>query len=637
MPVNQSFLTNPDFASESRFKIIRYLVIILAIIFIGRLAYLQIINGSLYRSESAAQAIKEETIEPFRGIIFDRNGSLLVHNEPSYTLTIVPREFSKAPGAITLLSSILNVDTSEISKRLEPFIRIERYHPQKIFRDIPFDVVAKIEEYHEVLPGVSIVIESKRLYNFNVSMAHLLGYTREISKDEINKMKENLLKINKIVSNTNSDNITEKPESKIYYRPGDAIGKSGIEKSYEEMIRGAKGLKFVTVNRSGEKVANYNEGKNDSLVRNGFDLYLTIDKRLQELAEKELQDKHGAVVVMEPSSGEILAIASKPDYDLRRFSGKVSTEVYNELRNDPATPLYNRAIQSGYPPGSTWKMLVALAGLQEKAIDSKSTLVCPGSFQFGNRSYECHGAHGSVNVEHAIQASCNVFFYRLALKVGLQKMTEYAKMFGFGEKTNVDIPDEKRGFFPRYDWVVKKFGLGAVQGRTVNYGIGQGEILATPLQMATYVSTIANRGIRPQPHTVKVVYNNILNFFDTLSFPKIELPIEKRYFDLVVRGMYDVVNVPGGTGGIAKIPGIDVCGKTGTAQNPHGRPHSWFICFAPMDNPKIAIAVIVENAGFGAVVAAPIARNILSAYFYPDPKKAPPGVYNSVSESGYGD
>jgi penicillin-binding protein 2 len=636
MPIKQAFLTNPDFASELRYKIIRYLIIFLAILFIGRLAYLQIIKGSIYRSESAAQAIKEETIEPFRGIIFDRNGSLLVHNEPSYTLSIIPRDFSRAPGAISLLSSILEIDTTEISKRLEAFVKIDRYHPQKILHDIPFDAVAKIEEYHEALPGVSIVIESKRLYNFNVSMAHLLGYTREISQDEINKMKENLQKINKIINNTKDSN-TEKHESKIYYRPGDAIGKSGIEKSYEELIRGSKGIKFVTVNRSGEKVANYNEGKNDSLVRNGFDLYLTIDKRLQELAEKELQDKHGAVVVMEPSTGDILAIASKPDYDLRKFSGKVPTEVYNELRDDPGTPLYNRAIQSGYPPGSTWKMLVALAGLQEKLIDTKSTIVCPGSFQFGNRSYECHGSHGSVNVEHAIQASCNVFFYRLGLKVGLQKMTEYAKMFGFGEKTNIDIPDEKRGFFPRYDWVVKKFGISAVQGRTVNYGIGQGEILVTPLQMATYASTIANRGFRPQPHTVKVVYNNILNFFDTLSFPKKELPIEKKYFDIVVQGMYDVVNVPGGTAAIAKVPGIDVCGKTGTAQNPHGRPHSWFVCFAPKDNPKIAIAVIVENAGFGAVVAAPIARSILAAYFYPDPKKAPSGVYTSPAESGYGD
>ena len=625
------FSTNPDFASETRSKVFRYLVILLGSIFIGRLGQLQILEGSVYRSVSEAQAIKEEIVEPFRGIIYDRNGKLMVHNEASYTIAITPRDFLNEPGALPMLASILKTDEDEIMRKLEPFLKNDRHRPQKIYKDIGFELLAQIEEFHEYLPGVSIVVESKRLYNFDVSMAHLLGYTREISRDEYDTLRARALRD---LKEKKVEYTSKMLDERVYYRQGDIIGKSGLEKSYEDVLRGSKGIKFIAVNRSGEKISSFNDGKSDSLVRNGFDTYLSIDKDLQEKAEKLMQDKRGAIVAMDPHSGEILAFVSKPDYDLRSFSGKVPTQVYYDLATDPGKPLYSRALQSGYPPGSTWKMLVALTGLQERQIDANSTFACPGSFTFGNRSYKCHGSHGTINVERAIQGSCNVFFYRLALKVGLPKLTEYAKMFGIGTLTGIDLPNERRGFFPTYDWVRRKFGLSAVPGRLVNYGIGQGEILVTPLQMAAYISAIANKGTYYQPHVVKYLYNNITNTYDTLKFLKRDIPIDKKNFDIVQKGMFDVVNVAGGTGCSMRIPGIEMCGKTGTAQNPHGKDHSWFVCFAPYNNPKIVVAVIVENAGFGIVAAAPVATQVVKDFFYPDRTKAPAGMFTStVNES----
>ncbi len=626
-----SFTTNPDFASDMRGKIFRIAIICLALVYIGRLAHLQIVQGSIYRSVSEAQAIKEEIVEPFRGIIYDRNGKLLVHNEPSYTISITPKEFVRSPAALNLLSSIIDVDTSVIMRMLDPYLSKDRHRPQKLFKDISFDMVAKIEEFHEFLPGVAVVVESKRLYNFDVHMAHLLGYTREISRDDLEKIRQKAIDD---LKKSKEPYTSRQIDEKAYYRRGDIIGISGLERSYENELRGSKGIRFIMVNPLGEKTNNYNNGENDSLVRNGFDMYLTIDKDLQIRAEKKFDEKNyrGAIVAMDPRNGEILCFASKPDYDLTLLSGKVSQEVYSSLSNDPGKPLYSRALQSGYPPGSTWKMLVALAGLQEGLIDTRSTIVCGGSFQFGNRSFGCHGAHGAVNVIRAIQASCNVFFYKLALRIGLQKLTEYAEMFGFGKTTGIDLPNERKGFFPTYDWVKKKFGQGSVQGRLVNYGIGQGEILVTPLQMAQYVSALANKGTIYQPHVVKYYYNNITSRYDSLTFSHREIPIDKRYFDIVQKGMFDVVNTPGGTAYGIRDAQVAICGKTGTAQNPQGKDHSWFICYAPADNPVIAVACIVENAGFGSTVAAPIAAEIIRAYLFPNSPSLTPTQENAVTE-----
>ncbi len=588
------YSNNPDFGSPVRAKTFKYIVVAIAAIFIVRLGYLQIIKGAIYKASSQTQAIKQDVVEPFRGNLYDRNGLLLVHNEPSFTIRITPSDFHK--DRLPLLASILQIDESEIVRILEKNKRFSRFEQIRIARDVDLKTVSLIEENSDLLPGVDVSIDSKRLYEFSCNMAHFIGYTREISQPQL--------------------------EIKKYYRQGDVIGQSGLEASYEDFLRGTKGINYIAVNRSGKKIESFNKGMNDQPVSNGFDLYLSIDKNLQERAEELLTGKRGAAVAIDPQNGEVLCIASKPDYDPRSFSGKVPAEIYNKLRDDPGVPLLNRSIQSQYPPGSTWKMLIALACLNEGLINENTTLQCSGSFFYGNRSYGCHGAHGSVNVQRAIQVSCNVFFYQAALKLGLQKFGDYGKMFGFGQLTHIDIPNEAKGIMPTIEWLKKRYGGNYYpKGSIVNFGIGQGEVAATPLQMASYCASIANGGTIYQPHLVRSINNNITHKVEKIAYGKRQIPINSRYFDIVRAGMYDVVNTPGGTASHAKVPGTTVCGKTGTAQNPHGDDHSWFVCYAPKDNPKIAMCVMVENAGYGATVAAPIAAELIRTYLFP--KSAP--------------
>ena len=587
MAVKHPFFTNPDFASITRQKIFKYVVLFTASVFIIRLGYLQIIKGGMYRSESETQAIKETVVEPFRGNMYDRYGDLMVHNEPSFSVTLTMNEFSR--DRLPLLASILKTDTTEILKVLDRNKNFSQFQGIKIARDIDFQTLSLIEEYSDLLKGIEVVNESKRLYNFDCNMAHFLGYTREINQAQMEKM--------------------------TYYKPGDVLGQSGLEYSYDNFLRGQKGINFVAVTRNGEKIAHFNSGLNDVPVSNGFDLYLTIDKKLQEKGEELMKDQRGAIVAIDPNNGEVLAMVSKPDYDPRKFSGKVPADIYNALMDDPGKPLYNRALQSAYPPGSTWKMLVAIAALSEGVITENTTISCPGSFTYGNRSYECHGAHGLVNVKKAIQASCNVFFYQAALKLGIERLSKYEELFGFCDRTHIDIPNEGRGVMPTIDWLIKRYGKDKwPKGNIINYGIGQGEINVTPLQMAVYTATLANGGTIYQPHIVRSVNNNLLHKTQKMDYGSKKLNLNPHIVDVAREGMFMCVNVPGGTGYGAKIEGVLVAGKTGTAQNPHGNNHSWFVCFAPYDHPKIAMAIIVENAGFGAAVALPMAKTIMEQY-----------------------
>jgi len=586
-PINRSDF----FTSTTAKRVFKAAIILVAGIFIFRLAQLQILQGSEYRGVSQMQAIKQVRIAPFRGNMYDRNGILIVHNEPSFSITITPYEFDKE--IIPLLSKLIAVPEDEILNTLDKYKNYSPFEPVKILRDASFDVVSKIEENNDILPGVDVVVEPKRLYEFEGNMAHLLGYTREITRGQLEKYK--------------------------YYRPGDIIGQSGLEQTYEPFLRGREGIQFVAVNKFGQKVSSFNNGQQDIPPNNGFDLYLTIDVKLQELAEKLLAGKRGAVVAIDPQNGEVLALASKPDYDPRAFSGRVPADLYKQLSEDPWSPLLHRAIQSQYPPGSTWKMLVGIAAMNEGIIDENTTIYCPGSFTFGNRSYKCHGAHGAVSLRNALKASCNVYFYQLGLKIGMENLQKYGEMFGFGQKTFIDLPNEKTGRLPTVEWLEKVYGKGAAtRGRLVNYGIGQGEILVTPLQMAAYTAAIANEGTYYQPHLVRAIKNNISNKIEPVSYASRKLPIDKRIFKFVKDGMYDVVNSPGGTAYYARLYNIEVCGKTGTAQNPHGKDHAWFVCFAPKENPKIALVVLAENSGFGGAVAAPIAKQLLEAFFHPE-------------------
>ncbi len=580
--------TSPGVQKKGR--ILKIIVVFVFLVFVGRLAQLQVVEGHKYRSDSEAQAIKTVRIEPFRGNVFDRNGNMLVHNEPSFSVILTPNDFHR--NAIPLLCSILGIDSLEIIKLLDANKGFSKFVPIKIHRDADFRIVSLIEEYSDHLSGVEIMIDSKRLYEFEGNMAHVLGYTREISKEQLAR-------------------------TPFLYQ-GDQIGQSGIELTYDDDLRGREGLQFVTVNKFGQKVSSFDNGRSDISSKNGFDVYLGIDIRLQEHAEKLLKDRRGAIVALDPGNGSVLAMVSKPDYDPRDFSGKISASLYNSLMNDPASPMLNRAIQSQYPPGSTWKMLIAIAALQEGIIDENTTIHCSGGLNYGGRFWKCHGTHGNINARRAIQTSCNTYFYTLGMKLGIDLFEKYTNLFNFGYKTGIDLPHERSGLIPTRDWLTKRFGKIPFTGRMINYGIGQGEILITPLQMAAYTASIANGGYYYRPRVVTHIRNNLTNKLEPLENYATKIPIDERILNVIKNGMSDVVNVSGGTAASVRISDVEVCGKTGTAQNPQGKDHAWFVCFAPKNDPQIAMCVFVENAGFGGAIAAPIAAKLLKAFFNPE-------------------
>lgn len=586
-----------NIGGKERTLVLRVIVLAVLSIYVGRLAYLQIIQGNVYRLKAETQAIKEVTVDPFRGNIFDRNGERMVHNSPSFSISITPNEFKDS--SIPLLASILQLTQDQIKEFVEESKKISRVKPNKIYRDADWSIISLIEENHEFLPGVDISVESKRLYTIDGNMSHILGYSREINKKQIQTMGD-------------------------YYAPGDIVGYAGLEKTYENFLRGTKGVQFVAVNSTGQKVSSFQEGKNDIQAEEGFDLRLGIDKSLQELAEKLMKGKRGGIVALDPNTGEVMTLVSMPDYDIREFSGRTKSNLFSRLLKDESKPLFNRATQTIYPPGSTWKMLMGIAALKEGVITPEKTIYCSGAYEFGGRSWKCHGAHGATNLQKAIHVSCNVFFNKIGPQLGIINFEKYGRDFGFGQKTFIDIPEDSKGKLPGEKFYKKqKLSAGEIRGRLVNLGIGQGEIGVSPLQMAVYCAALANKGTIYQPHIVRSIYNRKTRQLQDVAFASrkaITMPDE--FWNVIHKGMYDVVNTGGGTALSAKIPGISVCGKTGTAQNPHGEDHAWFIAFAPRENPRIALCVLVENSGFGGTVAAPIAQRLLTKFFYPSAKES---------------
>ncbi|TAE26589.1 MAG: penicillin-binding protein 2 [Candidatus Kapaibacterium sp.] len=577
-----------EFGTAQRKRILYGIIALIAAAYTGRLVQLQIIEGDEYRSKSELQAIKQIIKEPVRGAMYDRTGTRIVRNTPSLSVTITPAEFDMR--TLPFLTTILESDEEEIRTKVERYRRIAGTTPIKVYRDADPRIVAALEENRNELPGVAVVAESKRVYDFSGNSPHLFGYTKEIAEAQLAQMGD-------------------------YYRPGDAIGHSGIEASYENFLRGRKGTEFVAVNVLGQRVASFNNGKSDINANDGFDLKLGIDIRLQDYIDSLIQ-RRGAAVAIEPATGEILALVSKPDYDLRKFSGRTPKAIYDSIANDPETPMFNRATQTAYPPGSTWKMLMALAGLQEGIVTENSTFFCAGVFRYGNKSFKCHGGtHGAISVRRAVQVSCNSYFYQLGLKLGVKRFEQYGKMFGFGSRMSNDVVDEGAGILPTEQYMNRRFGKnGWGQGVLVNWGIGQGEVGVTPLQMATYAATLANKGLWNQPHVVRSLVDRVSSQEQPLSVASKQVPIKAEYFDLIHDGMAAVVQ-GAGTATNARIAGITVCGKTGTAQNTQEKDHAWFICFAPREKPQIALCVMIENAGFGGSVASPIAQKIMEKFF----------------------
>lgn len=563
-----------------------FAVILLATISVGaRLVQLQVVEQKEYGSVSDKNSIKKITESPARGLIFDRMKNVVVDNRPSYTLTITPFQFNK--NLTEEVATLVGMDPEEIRTELSKAKGTNRFNPVKIKRDLDFQTIAFIEENRDRLRGVSYQVESLRSYPIKYRASHIFGYNSEISEKQ----------------------LSESTES--FYRQGDLVGTTGLEKFYEKELRGEKGSKLISVDVNGKEVGAFNDGKNDIKSVNGFDLHTTIDSDLQEYAEKLLGKRRGAIVAVDPRTGEILCLVSKPDFDLNIFSGTPDKNQIAKLFNDPDKPIFNRVTQTKYPPGSTWKMMMALAGLGSGKITTSSTIASNGSYTFGNRTFEDHGSYGNIGIVRALEVSSNVFFYKMGVMLGIKDYHDYSEMFGFGNRTGIDLPSETRGLLPSEDYFNKVYGVNKWgQGLMVSLGIGQGELGVSPVQMVGYVSAICMNGQYNVPHIVREIYNSTTNQSTQISLKNRKIDFPQSYFDVVKKGMYLVVN---GSGTAKNIRNSDysLCGKTGTAQTTKGNNHSWFVGFAPYDDPKIAICVLGENAGWGAQFAAPIAAAIM--------------------------
>lgn len=576
------------FSGDYKRMILFYIIVGFFAILVFQLFQMQIINHKYYDEKSAENSIKGIVQTPLRGVFYDRNLEIVVNNKSAYTILVLPSLYDRKLDHI--LETVLGTDTGYVDKILKSNAQFSKYLPVRIQRDVSFNVIAWLEENKESLPGVSYIVEMEREYPDSIKGSHMFGYTKEISRYQLENDKEE------------------------YYTMGDFIGNNGIEKTYEKYLRGRKGVNYILVDSRRRETGRFKNGTNDKESIKGEDLVLTIDADAQRVAEKSFEGKKGALVAIEPQTGEILALVSAPEYDLNNFTTVTSKDVWTRLNTDPDKPLFNRATLSANPPGSTFKILGAIAGLEEGIITPQSIINCPGGFYFG-RLFKCHGgAHGALNVERAIEKSCNTFFYSLILRVGLDKWSDYASRFGFGKKTGIDIGEERAGILPSSKYYNKRYGPnGWTKGYVVSLGIGQGELSVTPLQLAQYTALIANNGKSKKPHLVKGYLNSDTKKIVPFRFDDIDTRVSQKTFDVVKHGMFLVVNGAGTASG-AKIPGVTVAGKTGTAQNPHGKDHAWFIGFAPYENPKIAVAVLVENAGFGATWAMPIARDVMKKY-----------------------
>jgi penicillin-binding protein 2 len=573
---------------QLRARIYAGLVVAVLLILTGRLVQLQLVSNEAYWGASQSNAVRERRVLPARGAIYDRAGTLLVDNEPSYTILLTPRYFDEAK--VPLLADLLQVPDSVVAARVDEARAWSAFRPSRSFREVPFETFSRVQEQLYRLPGVSYEVEQTRRYHTDARATHALGYLREI------------------------DPRTLEATRAEGYRQGDAIGKTGLEKAYEDRLRGEQGSEFKLVDIRGMEVEAYHDGAEDRLPRSGYDLHLALDHRVQALAESLFVNKRGGAVALDPNTGAILAMVSHPDFDPGVFSRAVGPTAWDSLRLHPDKPLFNRATMSGWPPGSTWKPFMSLVALEEGVIGPDDTLPCPAGWRLGRRVFTNHGGkgYGNITIRKALEVSCNTFYWEVMSRLDLATWERWARRFGFGSRAPLDVGDQQPGLIPDSSYYDRMYGTWT-SGYTINLAIGQGDMSVTPLQLARYTAAVANGGALPPPHLVEMLVHPETG--DTLrpALPAPEtLPVKDEHFDVVRQGMKQVMEK--GTGRWVQIPGVPSGGKTGTSQNPHGEDHSLFIMFAPFDDPQIALAVAVENAGYGGRAAAPIASFMAEMY-----------------------
>lgn len=585
------------------------LVFVLAVFLVlfARLFYLQVLEGEELRRLSENNCIRLQDIDPPRGLIFDTNGRLLVDNRPAYNLAIVLKDAKPVDRTVEKLSRTIGVPAADL-KAVIAKKRGFQYKPILLRQDIGRDTLAAIEVHKYDLPGVVVSVKPRRHYIESHSAAHLIGYLSEINSRELR-----------------SDRY---PGA----RSGDFIGKFGVEKTYEAYLQGTHGGCQVEVDARGQVVRQLET----VYARPGHNLFLTIDQRLQRRAETMLSGKAGSAVAMDPRNGDILAMASSPSFDQNIFVDGMSHDQWQALANNVHRPMENKAIQAEYPPASTFKIITAIAGLEEGIIDPSTAFFCPGYLKYGDRVFRCwkkHG-HGQMQVVDAIAQSCDVFFYQVGQKLGIDRLAWYASACGLGAPLGVELDNESAGLVPSTVWKRRQLGKPWHSGETLSVAIGQGYNLATPLQMLGVIAAVANGGTRYRPRVLKTIETAQ---GETVLTGKREiigrLPVSEETLAVVRKGLWEAVNTPRGTAYRSRVKGIDMCGKTGTAQvvgmaqedgekkkdlASHLRDHAWFVAFAPAKDPRIAVAVIVEHGEHGSSAAAPIAREMVRTYLAPE-------------------
>jgi penicillin-binding protein 2 len=567
------------------------------LVIVCQLWYLQVLEGGRFQEASDKNRIRIRPIAAPRGILFDRNGLPLVDNRPAFTLSLIPRELDRDPAkrdaTLGRLAVLLQIPFQELEDAVSK-VSPDSFLPVRIRRGLSIADMQKVEEWKLELPGVIVEVEPQRVYPNSRFAAHLLGYVREASDDQLKQGR---------------------------YRRGDMVGQTGLERLLDEFLRGKDGGERIEVDAMGRPVR---------LVQStephpGAQVVTTVNRRIQEVAEKLMEGKTGAVVVMDPRNGDVLAMVSTPAFDIDRFTGTIDRDAWARVMKDPDFPLLNRTIQSQYPPGSVFKMVLTAAGLQEGTLSPADHVYCQGQFPFGGRTFRDWKpeGHGHVDLLAAVAQSCDVFFYGAGLKVGAQAIVKYGAAFGFGTATGIELGSEKYGLLPAAK--SPRRGKPPVwhPGETVNMSIGQGQLLVTPMQVARFMSAIANGGVLWKPRLVQRIERPERGVvWSDAGSVNGHVELNPFVWAFLRQSMWAVVNTQNGTASVARIPGLDIAGKTGTAQtiansrSDKGQDHAWFASFAPVRDPEIVVVVLVERGGHGGSVAAPIARQIYNAIFF---------------------
>jgi penicillin-binding protein 2 len=583
---------------QKRLPFLAAFIIFLAVVLFIRLWYLQAIKGEYYHEQAENNRIRPVKLRPPRGIIYDRNGRPLVENELVFDISLIPEDALDLDATIEKLSAIVKIAPDSIRQTLDDAIPVRTtYDPVKIQEEAPWDEVARVEAHQDDLPGAIIEPEHRRHYPYAGLASHQFGYIGKVSQSQRKKEQTDL---------------------------GIMTGQGGLEKVYDKLLRGVAGRRMIQVNAAGRKVKDLGIEE----PRPGTDIYLTIDLNAQKAAEEGLGSRAGAVVAMDPDTGEVLALASHPTYDPNLFPRGISPKDWVKLMNDPSHPMYNRAIQSVYPPGSTFKIIVALAGLESGVITLDDTVSCKGFLMSGRHSFRCwkKGGHGPVSFHQALVESCDVYFYTMGERIGWDRVAAYARKLGYGSLTGILLPDEKPGLIPTTAWKKERTGDIWRSGDTYINSIGQGFVLVSPIQACQMISVVANGGHFHRPLLLKQTRNRETGEVRVFS-PELasSIALDTRALQAVQSALVGVVNEPGGTAHGAATPLAVVAGKTGTAQviaqrvagrklSEETNDHAWFVAYAPVEHPKIAVAVLVEHGGHGGSAAAPVARKVIEEY-----------------------